>query len=199
MKRTFFKIISLGMALCFLCSLLSACKKDGEADGGEGSLKTVVFPTSYYDYFGYEASEDKDAIEELGEEYYSKVSVKSGTLVIEGTEAQLRKLIGRNNYHISEVTNQFMGAGDGYSVTETTDYTSVEFVLDENIADDVVNSTVESILMYLAMNQLLQGAGEDWSVEVIFTNAQTGENMLTANIPADDLNMGQGGTASAED
>jgi len=189
MKSRFARFGALVLALLMLASLLASCgSKEEEETAAEEATTTVVFPANYYDYFDYSPSEDVDSLKELGTDYYTKVSKKGNTLVITATEAQIRKLIARNNYYCSEAQNAFLGAGDGYSITGADDYTEVEFVLNEKMDEETRDTCILTILNAYAMNQFLKGAGEDdWSIKVTFYNSDTGDKITSAKIPDEDL------------
>ncbi len=183
------RILSALMALALMVGTLAACHKNQTEEPTKEDVKTIIFPANYYKYFDYKPSEDADAIKELGKDYYTKVTKKGDQLQIEATSAQIRKLIARNNYYCSELQTTFLGAGDGYAITGSDDFKTVEFIVDDKMDESLRDNCIFEVLNIYAMNQLLKGAGDKWSVKVTFINNENGETVKTVNCPADELSL----------
>lgn len=179
------KIFAIVLAACMILTLAACGGKANKTTSSGEETKLLVIPANFYRCFDYSPSEDAKEIKSLGKNYYTKVEKQDDGLLLTVTTAQQQKLTARMNYYISEYEKKLLSAGDGYYVTGSDDFTTLVFNIDEKMDKETWEDLSSHITRYYALNQIMNGAGTHWRLQVDVYNTNTGDEMSSATLPED--------------
>ena len=174
--RSFSRRVALALA-SLLTHSLSGCA------AGTAAKNYTVIPESYYEYFGDTPGEDVASIRALGPDYCTRAYRKDGGIVIVANSRQRKNLRKRNDHLIKYYKDLFLEESSEYAIHSSPDFRHLEFVYDEKMDETTQNEAVRGLAYMYVLNQLIDGAGENWSLNITIRNCHTGKRIADVKIP----------------
>lgn len=150
---------------------------------------TVEIPASYYEFFGDTPADDVEAVQALGPAFCTRCYRSNGGMVMKLSPRQRENLRSKYLSWIHYYTDELESAGENYQVIGSKDYRVLTLVFDEKLDVNSTNELVQGLSYYYVLNQLLDGAGENWSLDLRIKNCNTGKLVAKVKIPEQNIDF----------
>ncbi len=123
-----------------------------------------------------------DMVQTSGGTDYQYIYIdENGNVVLAVDDSQKNSMIVNMNKYLSSLKSQFEGLGDGYEISWTEDFSSIEYRFDANLSkQEQMNYFCYSETICM-LNQLLKGDGESYYIDLSIYDSSTGELVSSGN------------------
>ncbi len=150
---------------------------------------TIFLPETYYDYFGDSPAEDVNTVKQLGEQYGERVYRRKGGVIIKADSIQRANLRSRTQDWITYYTDLLHSQDDDYHLEGSEDYCCLTLYYDEDLDKSTQNEIIQGLSYYYCLNQLFNGAGENWKLDITVKDCDTNKTVAHATIPHSEINV----------